>query len=112
MAYRIMNGVTWFTLGAQKGLDQPPYAVRWRGRWYRTLPLHASGVFDPTATSMSDPMRAWIEDQPRLDFGLRRVLDYLIRTGKRFSDLPLMKIPLTLTPIRRPPTRAPRQSQG
>lgn len=77
-------GAVWFTLGCQGGTLQPPYAVKWKGRWWRTLPIR-----DPNGVSMDDETRKLVESMPGIPFGLRKLLDYLERTGKRFNDLPL-----------------------
>ena len=80
------TGADWYTFGAQKGVAQPPYIVRWHGKWYRTLPLSQS---PECGASMDPATRAAIEAMPHLEMGARRGLDCLIRAGKRFDDLPL-----------------------
>ncbi len=66
--------LVWFTAGAQKGVNQPDYALKLRGRWYHIR-------FDEVT-------RTALKDWPRMKLGLRRILDYLDRTNKHFSDLP------------------------
>lgn len=85
---RPMNteGCDWYTVGAQKGIAQPPYVVRLRGKWYRTLPLSQPVDCGP---SMDAETKAAIDAMPHLEFGARRCLDYLERTRKHFADLPL-----------------------
>jgi hypothetical protein len=80
------TGAAWYTPGSQQGIIQPPYVVRWRGRWYRTLPLSQPVEAGP---SMDAATRLAIESMPRLEMGVRRCLDYLIRTNKRVNELPL-----------------------
>lgn len=83
-----MNGYTWWTMGAQKGVYQPPYAVKWRGRWWRTHNMTA-----PTGEPrLSSDDLARIRALPQLPYGNRRVLDYLSRTHKHFRDLPLLDV--------------------
>src|SRR5579875_49824 len=60
-----------------KSVTQPGYAIRWRGRWYRT----EDGDYDAVMK-----MQAAFEP---LDFGWRRCLDHLERERKHFRDLPL-----------------------
>jgi len=92
------DGADWWTIGAQGGVSQPPYVVRWRGRWYRTLHLKAAG--DPARTILADTL-AWVRALPHLERGARRCMDYLTRTGKHFDDLPLLLIPPPSRPSRR-----------
>lgn len=75
-------GAAWWTVGAQKGVGQPPYMVRWRGRWDRTLP-----VADPSGPSMHPDTRAVVCAMPVLECDVRRCLDDRSRTRKRFQDL-------------------------
>lgn len=89
------DGATWWTHGAQGGVGQPPYVVRWHGRWWRTLPLK-----DTTGgPSMGQTMAAWVHSLPPIENGLRLVLDYFARTGKHLSDLPLLYAPPVAEPV-------------
>ncbi len=94
MKYKNYEGKDWWTFGAQKGVAQPPYVIRSRGRWYRTIDRSAMDT---------EQLRA-IGNMPELDFGARRCTDYLVRTGKHFKDLPLAParfvLPETLQRIR------------
>ncbi len=82
------SGHTWWTIGAQKGIYQPPYAVKWHGRWWRTHYMTA-----PTGEPrLSSDDIARIRALPQLPYGQRRVLDYLSRTNKHFRDLPLLDV--------------------
>ena len=78
MKYRVDEGCAWWTLGAQKGIAQPPYVVRHRGRWYRTRPENDLSLVEQNALAAME----------RLDYGERRCLDYLNRMRKNFNDLP------------------------
>lgn len=75
------TGYDWWTLGAQKGVEQPPYVIREGGRWWRTPPLN----------DMSDNDLALVRSLPRLEFGMRRCMDYLNRRNKHFRELPLWR---------------------
>lgn len=80
--YQIYAGRVWFTHGAQKYVGLPPYALRLNGRWYRTK----------GRDRLSGVERTFFNSLPLLDFGLRRCLDYLNRSGKKFSDLPIFTL--------------------
>jgi hypothetical protein len=71
--------------GAQKGVYQPPLCVKWRGRWYRTLPRTAPAG-EPSLDPADDER---IRKFGRIPFGARACLDNLERRNKKFSDLPL-----------------------
>jgi len=80
-------GYDWWTVGAQKGIEQPPYVVRWKNRWWRTKPVSCAPEGSPE--NMSPLVKSALDAMGRLPFGVRPCLDYLERTRKRFSDLPL-----------------------
>lgn len=84
MRFKIYEGVAWWTVGAQGGIVQPPYVMRWKNRWYRTLPLH-----NPDGESVDEETKKFVYSQPILDFGVRRCLDYLESRKMQFRDLPL-----------------------
>lgn len=86
------QGFDVWTFGAQKGLYQPPYIARFRGRWWRTFPL--SAPHGEPMLSSADAAR--VRALGRLPFGARRCLDNLDRTDRAFRDLPLL--PLELLP--------------
>lgn len=75
-------GKDWWTVGAQKGVQQPPYVVRCWGQWWRTVPL----------SEMSDVERELLRLIPQLPFGVRRCMDHLTRKRKKFSDLPIFDL--------------------
>ncbi len=81
------DGAVWWTVGAQGGVSQPPYAIKHRGRWYRTLALSSyEGAYGGT---MDANTKRIVQAMPRIPHGVRKCLDYLERTHKHFSDLPL-----------------------
>jgi len=80
-----MTGYAAWNYGAQKGVFQPPYIVRWRGRWWRTLPLSAPPGQSHLSPGDVDAIRAL----GALPFGMRRCMDYLARTQRQFSALPI-----------------------
>jgi len=81
-----LYGYDSWDFGAQKGVYQPPLCVKWRGRWYRTLPRSA-----PVGTPSLDPrIDEKIRKLGRIPFGARACLDNLTRRNKQFSDLPLL----------------------
>jgi hypothetical protein len=84
---RSLAAAVWWTHGAQQGVVQPPYAVKFRGRWWRTKPA-ASNHGD----SLTAEERGIVQALPKIPYGVRKVLDYLERTRRRFSDLPLLDV--------------------
>jgi len=75
--YKIKNGCAQYTIGAQGGVFQPPYVIRYKNKWYRTEILN----------NLSVEQARSISAMPRLDYGVSRCTNYLIRTHKKFSDL-------------------------
>lgn len=71
--YRMTEGYT--QLVAPQSVHQPPFAIRWRGKWYR-----ADYALRDAILARFDP----------LDFGHRRMLDYLSRARKHYLDLPVL----------------------
>jgi len=78
MKYKQKMGCVWFTVGAQGGEYQPPYAIFYKNRWYHTNPSNL----------LTDQERTIINTLPRLDYGVIRCMDYLSRNNKHFNDLP------------------------
>jgi hypothetical protein len=61
-------------LAASKTIHHPPFAVRWKNKWWQTL-------------QSKDVILANFEP---LDFGLYRLFDYFDRTRKTYCDLPML----------------------
>lgn len=87
------NGATWYTSGAQKGVHQPPYAVRYRGRWYRTV----------AKSYITDDVQAQIDALGPIPFGIPALHAYLSRRNKHFRDLSLWPIGTTVDEHGKPP---------
>lgn len=70
------------------GCGQPPLAIKYRGRWWRTHWVHHS--YFPNA----DPaVVAFARSLGFLPFGLYRFQQYLARSGRTFKSLPLIEKP-------------------
>ena len=82
-----------WSFGASGGIWQPPYVVRFRGRWWRTKPLTAEKREDHLSPGEVSALRR----MPHLSYGASRCSDHLHRTGKTFSELPLFE-PLRYVP--------------
>ena len=81
------SGSVWWTVAAQKGVGQPPYAVKWCGRWWRTLPLHEA--FNE-GQSIEPVVLEFVRSLPVIPYGCPTLLDRLVRTNRHFGDLPLL----------------------
>ncbi len=86
-------GFAAWSFGAQKGVYQPPYCLKYRGRWWRTLPLTAPLGEACLGTVEIDALHKIA----RLPHGARRCMDNLVRTNRRFADLPLIN-PIMVQP--------------
>lgn len=72
------EGADWYDIGA---------VLRWRGRWHRTLP--AQGPKQSSGPFMDEATKHAIAAMTRLDRGMIRCIEYLVRTKKHFLDLPI-----------------------
>lgn len=68
------------------GIGQPPYCVKWRGRWWLTEWVSAPRGL-PQASA---DVLAFVRALGPLPFGMARFRDYLGRTGKRAADVPIL----------------------
>lgn len=67
------------------GIGMPPFAVKYRGRWYVTEWISANSFGQ---TVERPEVLGWVRSLGVLRFGTRRFLDYLERTDKRWTDCP------------------------
>ena len=77
------RGYFWWTHGAQGSVEQPPYAIRDHGRWYRVHKGHRPQKHCPLCGGV-----CCLDSMAILQFGVPRLVSYLVRTRKRFRDLP------------------------
>lgn len=73
MTYKLNTGYAQLVI--PKSVHQPPFAVRWRNKWWQTPYANRDAL--------------WARFEP-LDFGYRRLLDYLERTRLCYSNLPML----------------------
>lgn len=78
----------YFQPGFCGGLIQPGFVVRWGGRWYRTK--NRTNPTDRTDVLSAHDASVITLTLPRLEFGNSKFHEYLTRSGKKWSDVPLL----------------------